>query len=156
MKNIHKIKQGWIQNDLPLAILAVFFIISTAYFTFKQHYILHSPHTVSSFLKSTLIRSRECSSLYLRVRPDPYFFLRKVNPKMEILEFVPGKLQSEKNQRDLFSRYDKIECFLLDSNDSWEPGVTEYLSLNKNRFVITYFNFSDPIGENRLFVRQKL
>ena len=154
MRKIHSLKSSLIQNDLPLVLLSLFFIVSTVHFTYRQHFVMQTSSTVSSFLKSAVTLSSECRSVYLRVRPDPYFHLRKINPEMEILEFVPGKLRSEDNQKDLYSRYDQIECFLLDANDSWEPGLTDYLSANKEFFNISYINYSGPVGNNRLFRRK--
>ncbi|MDH5654974.1 MAG: hypothetical protein OEZ34_03640 [Spirochaetia bacterium] len=153
MNKIYNLKPSFIRNDLSLVLLSVFFIFSSVYYTGKHHFIKKTPAVSKSFLQATVPLISKCSSIYLRVRPDPYFHLRKQKPKIEVLEFIPGKLMIEKDQKDLFRRLDKIECFFLDANDSWEPNISNYISANRYDFERIHIYYADPVGKNTLYRR---
>lgn len=93
-----------------------------------------------------------CRSVYLRVRPDPYFALRAQRPELEVLEFVPGKLQfdadpaSGASQRAfLENRYNTIDCFLLDENAAWEPILSAYLNERRAGFRMERLSVQAPL-----------
>jgi Dolichyl-phosphate-mannose-protein mannosyltransferase len=101
-----------------------------------------------------------CRSVYLRVRPDPYFALRRAHPALEILEFVPGKLQfdadpgSGANQTAyLRERYKTIDCFLLDDNAAWEPILSAYLVERRSEFRVKRLPIAAPLEPMSLWQR---
>lgn len=141
-------------NHLPLVFLSIFFITSTSLYLYKNHIKNNTTAVVKSFIQTSINQVRPCTSVYLRVRPDPYFFFRKQYPKMEVLEFIPGKLQFKGRDASLFKRYNEIQCFFIDSNDAWEPVLTEYLKQNKDLFEQRSIYFALPVGNARLFIRK--
>ncbi|MBX7059267.1 MAG: hypothetical protein K1X75_14475 [Leptospirales bacterium] len=105
----------------------------------SAYYVHHASqrHLASAYrqrLQDESAAAAECRRVYLRVRPDPYFELGRNHPRVERLEFVPGKLrfgvdpESGKSPAAfLIQRYEQIDCFLLDANHSWEPLLHLYL-----------------------------
>ena len=121
---------------LPYA--ALFFFCATVVLIARQHFILRAPAAVRDFQSRAIQVASKCRSVYLRVRPDPYFLFRNVYPDMEVLEFIPGKLQFDPvggREAYLRNRYDSVQCFLLDQNNSWEPFLSRYLDERFDRFT---------------------
>ena len=132
---------------LGTLLTVVFFLVAPAYFSIRHRIQLDTPTQVQRFETRLVNVAATCSSIYLRVRPDPYFRLREAYPNMEVLEFVPGKLQIGGRQ-DFFQtrynvpnfpaylerRFDTIDCFLLDDHGDWEPLLTAYLDRNRAAF----------------------
>lgn len=101
-----------------------------------------------------------CRTVYLRVRPDPYFHLRRTRPELEVLEFVPGKLQFDGDPISgasqgayLNKRYDTIDCFLLDDNAAWEPILSRYLADRRAEFQIEGLPIAAPLDPMTLWRR---
>lgn len=101
-----------------------------------------------------------CRSVYLRVRPDPYFVLRRTRPELEVLEFVPGKLQFDADPDSgasqsayLQDRYNTIDCFLLDDNSAWEPILSAYLAERRAEFQVQRLPVADALDPMSLWRR---
>lgn len=146
--------QPWLRRGL-LGVAICFFLFANIRYLFEHHVRLRTPARVTAFQKSLVGKVRGCRSVYLRVRPDPYFRLRRIYPRMEVLEFIPGKLQVRTPDREtsLLRRYDSIDCFLLDGNDSWEPLLTRYLRMNSDRFRRTEIPAARPLDPAFLYRR---
>ncbi len=119
---------------IALGVVSAFFFGATIVLIARHHFLLRTPQAVRSFETRAVELASGCRTVYVRVRPDPYFLYRNLYPEMEVLEFVPGKLQFRGDGLALKRRYDTIDCFLLDPNDSWEPFLTRYLRGRGNRF----------------------
>ncbi len=116
-------------------------------FTVRHRVFLNTPARVKQFESQLVDAAAACESIYLRVRPDPYFRLRENYPNLEVLEFIPGKLQIA-GKGDFFQarygvpdysaylerRFQSIDCFLLDDHGDWEPPLTAYLDRSRARF----------------------
>ena len=121
-----------------LGLAALFFFIATVALIGRHHFVLGTPAAARAFQTRAVQVASGCRSVYVRVRPDPYFVLRTVYPDMEVLEFVPGKLQFDAEggrEAYLRKRYDTIHCFLVDPNKSWEPILSRYLDARLGRFT---------------------
>ncbi|MCP5497678.1 MAG: hypothetical protein H7A23_24255 [Leptospiraceae bacterium] len=134
-------------------IFVAFFIISNLNFIARTHLIQKLPRIAEQFLQTALLQAKGCKTIYLRTRPDPYFVLRKHYPEMEVLEFIPGKLRFY-GMDSLISRYNEIDCFLLDENDSWEPKLTVYLHSMKDKFQLTSQKFRYSVSDLNLWRRR--
>lgn len=136
----------------PLA--AAFFLGATVYFTARSittNNRIHAAH----FLKESAAAVSGCKSVYVRVRPDPYFELRRDHPPVRVYEFIPGKLNvNPAHMPALYRTWDSTECFLIDQHDTWEPRLTDYLKQNSQQFRITYPARYPPLNlEARLYRR---
>lgn len=133
----------------PLAAIALVFAGGSLGFAWRAH-ARNLPEAVAQRDRIAVEATRGCGSVYLRVRPDPYFALRKARPELAVLEFVPGKLRFRElpggvTQREyLHLRYDRIDCFLLDQHASWEPILSEYLKERRAQFKVEYLG--SPAG----------
>ncbi|MEQ9366539.1 MAG: hypothetical protein RIF32_20025 [Leptospirales bacterium] len=154
---------------LPFAALAL--IAGTLIFAFREHARFETPRQVRRFETHALRAARDCRTIYLRVRPDPYFLYRAHYPSLEVLEFIPGKLQFEPGDvpfqclRDCMSvpggytayllrRYEQIDCFLLDQHDDWEPLLRDYLRERRADFEVEAFPELPPLDSARLLRRR--
>lgn len=158
---------------LPFAAFAL--AIGTLSFMFREHIVYDTPTQVARFEAAALDATRDCRAVYLRVRPDPYFALRERRAEQEfeqeILEFIPGKLQFDPREMPfpalrecmaipgghhemLRRRYDSIDCFLLDSNDAWEPPLRDYLRENAGSFETIELPALPPLDAARLVRRR--
>lgn len=168
----------WAQANSPRGIerVALVFsglalVIGTLVFTVREHFVNGTPAQVERFENLALEAARDCRTIYLRVRPDPYFLYRDQYPEVEVLEFIPGKLQFEPGDvpfpclRDcmtipggheayLLRRYAQIDCFLLDQHDDWEPLLDTYLREHSAEFTVTNFPDLPPLDAARLIRRQ--
>lgn len=133
---------------------AVLFPLLLFYFTARGYAGDNRNHT-QRFLQETAAAVSTCKSVYLRVRPDPYFELRSRHPLVRVYEFIPGKLNvSPAHQPALYRTWDSVECFLIDQHDAWEPRLTEYLENNKTQFRVTSPSSYPPLNlRARLFRR---
>ncbi|MCR9142502.1 MAG: hypothetical protein NXI24_09640 [bacterium] len=154
---------------LPFAALAL--VGGTFVFTIREHFLYKTPAQVARFEERALEVARDCRTVYLRVRPDPYFLYRERYPDLEVLEFIPGKLQFEPGDvpfqclRDcmtipggysayLLRRYATIDCFLLDQHDDWEPLLRDYLAERSAEFEVEAFPDLPPLDSTRLLRRR--
>ena len=143
-------------HRFALGAVGLFFCGSFLAFTVRHHAVYGTPGEVDRFNAAQLSSLRGCSSVYLRVRPDPYFLARKMYPDMEILEFIPGKLRlPDSDQQKLFSRYERIQCFLLDDHGDWEPRLTTYLKDNQDRFRRIRLEAKTPLENATLWRREE-
>ncbi|MCB1172358.1 MAG: hypothetical protein KDK39_02275 [Leptospiraceae bacterium] len=131
-----------------ILLISLGFALSTMLiFAVREKLIWQQRASVTQLNDWLLTNSQTCQSVYLRLRPDPYFLLRTRRPDLEVLEFVPGKLSlyplqgptersalwpaafpDESMARSwLFRRYDTIDCFILDDHMNWEPVLEQYL-----------------------------
>ncbi|MBI3395210.1 MAG: hypothetical protein HY042_05200 [Spirochaetia bacterium] len=140
-------------SRIPLIALTILIMGSLITLTIRMRIMKNIPAAVESFEQTVATDVKECASVYLRVRPDPYFVLRKENPRMEVLEFVPGKLVFKDNETYVRARYNTIHCFLLDDNPSWEPILTNYLEQQRHQFIIRRFA-RPPLAPSSLWVRR--
>lgn len=156
---------GW-RRPLGLA-CASFFLVVPIYFTVRHRLVLDTPAKVRAFESEVTAAAASCSSIYLRVRPDPYFRLREYYPNMEVLEFIPGKLQIGGHERFFRERYgvpdfaaylerrfDRIDCFLLDDHGDWEPLLTAYLDRKLSEFSSTRITAAAPLEPATLWRRR--
>lgn len=127
---------------LPFALAAALFPALSAYYVWHAT-IRGLPEAYQQRLDDFGAAVQGCRRVYLRVRPDPYFRLRQTNAGTEVLEFVPGKLQFGRDPKTgaaagefLQRRYQTIDCYLLDANDSWEPLLSAYLNQRRAEFQI--------------------
>lgn len=156
-------------SGLLLYLLGFVFVCSTIWFMVRHHLWYDTPAKISKREGQIISQVKSCRSIYLRTRPDPYFVLRKTYPDMEILQFVPGKLRvscaaikkgkGECVDRAVYLRrkYNKIDCFLLDGFNDWEPmlsGRYGYLHKNKNKFRISKIPGQKPLASVFLYQRQ--
>ncbi len=163
-----KSARDWSRLALPFAGAAL--MIGTLVFTIREHLVSDTPGQVERFESHAVQAVGECRTVYLRVRPDPYFLYRKRYPELEVLEFIPGKLQFDAGDvpfqclRDcmtipggysayLLRRYDEIDCFLLDQHDDWEPLLRDYLQERQAQFSIEAFPALPPLDSARLLRR---
>lgn len=141
---------------LPILFTAIFLLSGTVRFLY--HNLIHhdTPRAVSEITATMLRKTESCSSVYLRVVPDPYFIFRKSRPGMEIYEFVPGKLRfsGKDTETRLTKKYDKIHCFLIDANDSWEPILAGYLQHHSAEFAVSELEASSPLKNVFLWERK--
>lgn len=152
---LHPVSKKIQAAALPIA--GIVFTALASYFTVRNIWIENQASTQSALDKS-VAAVRQCSSVYLRVRPDPYFALRAAAPSVRVFEFIPGKLDVKKeHQATLYKTWDSTECFLIDQHDAWEPRLTDYLTVNKDQFQITSVNEYKPLNlQIRLFRRQRV
>lgn len=141
---------------IPIAFIGLFFFVATITLIGREHFIKQTPRAVREFQAHAVDRARNCRSIYLRVRPDPYFALRTAYPDMEILEFIPGKLSFEAEggrTAYLTKRYATIQCFLLDQNSNWEPILSAYLDRDFRRFSRTEISGGNALESATLWRR---
>ena len=155
----------WLLRSVaPLA--ALFFLGSSFLFTARNLYY-QTPVQVQNYNRRVLVEidGAGCRQVYLRVRPDPYFLLRKHRPEIEALQFIPGKLLPEcppespacsarfaKDRARLYRRYDELDCFLLDKNDAWEPLLRDYMK--GKSFTKTRIQANQPLEDGFLYKRK--
>jgi len=140
-------------HRIPLFVVALFALSSTLIYTIGERQ-KGTGQAVLPFMKNVVLATQSCQSVYLRVRPDPYFHLRTARPDLEVLEFIPGKLYYPGIAEALKHRFKEIDCFLLDGNDSWEPILTEYL--RSESFQVVEVPAMPPLQGVRLLQRPSL
>lgn len=145
-QNVHR------SSKLLLYTFLLFFIVSNINFFVRTHLYQKLPNVVEQFFQTVSEQAKECKTIYLRTRPDPYFYLREKYPNMNVLEFIPGKLRFF-DTNSLYKKYDEIDCFLLDENDSWEPKLTRYLKKQKGSFTIYKKEFHHSVSDLNLWKR---
>ncbi|MCB1324642.1 MAG: glycosyltransferase family 39 protein [Leptospiraceae bacterium] len=118
-------------------------------FTIRERWSYGMPAVLERRVSDLADATRGCKSVYLRVRPDPYFVLRKKYPQVQPLEFIPGKLTYPGMAEQLGHRLDEIDCFLLDDHDDWEPLITSYLESRRDQFATT--RLDDSPGPSRIY-----
>ncbi|MCE9598812.1 MAG: glycosyltransferase family 39 protein [Spirochaetia bacterium] len=139
--------------SLPITICAMFFL--SGYYTIR-HRLLKTTETAQTFLESTIKATAQCESVYVRIRPDPYFLFRRERPEMRVLEFIPGKLKIKpERMHDLIATLDSVDCFLIDRNKSWEPLLTSYLYDRSSRFQVRPIRTQFPVDDVDLYIRKK-
>lgn len=160
-------------DRFALLVVGCALVTGTVVFTVREHLWTRTPEQVQRFETQALAAARDCRVIYLRVRPDPYFLYRAHYPQLEVLEFVPGKLQFDPGEaplqclRDCMSipggypayllrRYRQIDCFLLDHHDDWEPLLRDYLRENAAQFTVEAFPDLPPLDSARLLRRRGL
>lgn len=178
MYHLHASARSPVQSRWPLHALGVLFLATFLIFTIRENFVYRTPYAAEDFQQKVLLNARECRSVYLRVRPDPYFRLRNIYPDMEVLEFVPGKLQNDNQATGLLpdlintmvrkfepalypldypeflrTRYREIDCFLLDKNYGWEPVLNEYLQSNRSKFRQIQIPARSPLENATLWRR---
>lgn len=138
---------------LPVALGTM--LVLSGYFTIR-HAILKTNQTAQTFIQATVKDTAICETVYLRVRPDPYFVIRTERPQARVLEFIPGKLRiSPARVHDLIATLDSVDCFLIDRNKSWEPLLTNYLHERAGRFQVHPIRTQFPLSDVDLYVRKK-
>lgn len=138
----------------PFYQMAFVFILSSLTFL-AYHRIYWKTHSAVQMYQGEILRkTASCKSIYIRIRPDPYFFLRRERPDMRIYEFIPGQLDFDDNaDRTTLKTYDTIQCFLIDENHSWEPLLTSYLRNHASRYDIKKVTANSPIQSTALWIR---
>ncbi|MBE7439832.1 MAG: hypothetical protein HS115_15365 [Spirochaetales bacterium] len=113
-------------HRLPLCAMALFATGSTLTYSVRE-LLRETDRAIGPFMENITAATASCRSVYMRLRPDPYFHLRESRPDLELLEFIPGKLYYPGIEGRLKERFASIDCFLLDENDSWEPILHQYI-----------------------------
>ncbi|MBL8022377.1 MAG: glycosyltransferase family 39 protein [Leptospirales bacterium] len=145
--------QSLFTSVLPVALGTM--LILSGYFTIR-HAILKTHQTAQAFIQATVKDTAICETVYLRVRPDPYFLIRTERPQTRVLEFIPGKLRiSPARVRNLIETLDTVDCFLIDRNKSWEPLLTNYLHERSGKFQVHPIRTQFPLSDVDLYVRKK-
>lgn len=150
----YRINPPWFV-PLPWRIAALFLIASTLQITIRNRLIHDIPQRLRTFQTETLRLGQSCHSIYLRMIPDPYFLFRTHRPDIAVYEFIPGKLRIPENEENVLKKYGTIECFLINSEDVWEPLLTGYLARNSGQFDL--IRYPSPLAagsESRLFRRK--
>lgn len=119
--------------------LALFFFILCIFFI-REWFFWKKSESIPERQQKTIQATSNCNSIYLRIRPDPYFELSKSSPEKRILEFIPGKLVLPEKYSDLSNTYDQIDCFVLNDHHDWEPKLKIYLLNNNHYFQKTILN----------------
>lgn len=70
--------------------------------------------------------------IYLQAIPDPYFRIRKENPNIRILEFIPGELPIPKE--DFLSTLETVDTFVFSEGQKRNEFVRSYLDENQSKF----------------------
>lgn len=133
-----------------LIFLPLSFVVFSA-----RNYLQDTAGAARDFEKSALASARKCRSIYLRVRPDPYFLLRREYPAMEVREFVPGKLQLPDMEKNLTEQYRQLDCFLIDNHHDWEPILSRYLQENRELFRVIPISSRPPQEEGSLWLKMQ-
>ncbi len=144
------------QPALPAvyALFLLFFIISNTVFGYRNLAENRTAESVRQRMNDIQTAASGCRTVYLRVRPDPYFVLINASPRPQILEFIPGKLGIPlTNSAALTETYSRIDCFLLDENHSWEERLTPYLEENQTDFVKQNLPDRQPLDRAMLLRR---
>lgn len=152
---------GWSRAEvrrqgLPLLISVVLLALMTLIFHAREQAANPSRTAMLPVREAATIQATAgCQRIYLRAIPDPYFALRSTYPEMEVLEFIPGKLTLPEEFQDLTTRFDSIDCFLLNDAMSWEPQLDSYLKLHAPNFERTALEH-DPLPRVTLWQRRIL
>ncbi len=132
----------------------IVFVISSCALMIQRSFLQGLPAAVRAYEDRIVKDVSACRSIYVRYRPDPYFLLRRDKPEIEVLEFIPGKLRIA-DPSSLRSRYDAVECFLVDGNGNWEPYLTQYLDAMAPLFETSRLDY-EPLDHATLWVRRPL
>ena len=144
-------RSGFGKGEMVLLLPVLFFLATAAVFVYKKGILMNAGESIDAFHDRLLQSVAGCKSLYSRGVPDPYFRVRKKYPEMRYYEFIPGKLTRGVETNSLKKTYDSMDCFLLDGNDSWEPGLSSYLEKNRELYRVEALPSGYPPGEFHLW-----
>lgn len=132
---------------------AVFAILPVIFYSrAERSFSKYSPETIKA---SLLLESSDCKSILLRSVPDPYFWLRKDRPDLQILEFIPAKLNVTVDESDLYNTYSQTDCFFLNRHHSWNPVLKDYMENHADEFEEVVIE-SHPPAESPLTLYRKV
>jgi len=160
--------------------VGLFFVLAFVVFTLRNHLIFKTDRAVTAYNASMIQTVRGCHRVYLRVRPDPYFLIRRDLPDTRPFEFVPGKLQVSQEsgkfslaawffdriipgetqlpdrKESLLAAYRSFDCFLLDDHGDWEPSLTDFLEKNRKNYSTVRIEAARPLESSTLWKLRRI
>jgi hypothetical protein len=128
--------------EMPWILNVAYNVTVLGIFIYLNFFVMDMHNLITGYYRQIESLMENRKKVYLQAIPDPYFYLKKNHPDLQIQEFIPGELPFDPNYYSETIKSNEVYIFY--NPDLMNPVLKEYFSKNSELFRIEEIFIQTP------------